>query len=198
MKWVEEPAQSLADGIEAAQHATTLDPQDPHPYAVLATLNVFNREPERGVESGERAVELNPSYALGHLAMGYALLFAGRAGEAIEAMNIALRLSPRDPTNTHAWSQIALAHLVNRDCEAAVDCARKAVRENAENFRAYHRLASALGHLGDAEGARKALEHSRRQMPDPDLAYFEATYAFKDRDMLTYFLDGIRKAGWVG
>jgi len=198
MGWSNDRDRSVTDGIAAAQHAIALDPNEPHPRTVLASLSVFNRDPERGVEEGTRAVELNPSLSLGHLALGYALLFAGRPTEGIEAMHTALRLSPRDPTNTMVWSQLALAHLVMKDFDAAVGYARKALADNAANFRASHRLACALGHLGDIDGAKAAFEDSRRHMPEPTRAYLEATYAFTDRDTLEFFLDGLRKAGWEG
>ena len=109
-----------------------------------------------------------------------------------------LRLSPRDPEITVVWSQLALAHLLMNDFDAAVGYARKALADNAANFRASHRLACALGHLGDIDGAKAAFEDSRRHMPDPTRAYFEATYAFTDRDTLGFFLAGLRKAGWDG
>ncbi len=81
---------------------------------------------------------------------------------------------------------------------AAADYARKALADNAANVTASHRLVCALGHKGDLEGAKAALESSRRYMPDPTLAYFEAAYAFTDRDTLDFFLAGLRKAGWDG
>jgi len=198
MGWSTDAARSVADGIAVAQHAATLDPKEPFPRTVLASLRVFNREPERGVEEAERAVDLNPSMSVGHLALGYALLFAGHPKDGIEAMHTALRLSPRDPTITVAWSQLALAHLLMKDFDAAVDYARKALQDNAANLTAGHRLACALGHKGDLEGAKTALESSRRYMPEPTRAYFEAAYAFSDPDKLEFFLDGLRKAGWDG
>ena len=198
MGWSIDRARSIADGIAAAQRATALDPNEPLPRTVLASLNVFNHEPERGVEEAERAVELNPSYSVGHLALGYALLFTGRPEDGIEAMHTALRLSPRDPTNTVAWSQLALAHILTKDFDAAVDTARKALADNAANVTAGHRLVCALGHKGDLEAAKAALETSKRTMPDPTRAYFEGAYTFKDRDTLEFFLDGLRKAGWEG
>jgi adenylate cyclase len=198
MGWSDDRARSIADGIAAAQRATALDPNEPLPRTVLASLNVFNCEPERGVEEAQRAVELNPSYSVGHLALGYALLFAGRPEEGIEAMHTALNLSPRDPTMTVVWSQLSLAHLLTKDFDAAVEYARKALADNAANITASHRLACALGHQGDLEAAKAALEISRRYLPEPTLAYFEGAYAFTERDTLDFFLNGLRKAGWDG
>ena len=51
---------------------------------------------------------------------------------------------------------------------------------------------------GDLEAAKAALEASKRYLTDPTRAYFEGAYAFKDRDTLEFFLDGLRKAGWDG
>ena len=168
----------------------------------MATVASFHsiggRWQQAVVEEGERAVALNPSLSVGHLALGYALVFAGRPEQGIEAMNRALRLSPRDPTITMVWSQLALAHLVMKDFDAAADCARKALAENAANFRAGHRLACALAHKGDIDGAKKVFEDSKRHFPEPSRAYFEATYAFTDPADLEFFLDGLKKAGWEG
>ena len=198
MGWSDDRARSVAEGVAAAQHAIALDPNEPLPRTVLASLNVFNHEPERGIEEAELAVELNPSYSIGHLALGYALLFAGRPEQGIEAMHTAIRLSPRDPTNTVAWSQLALAHILTRDFDAAVGYARKALADNPANVTASHRLVSALGHKGDLKAAKVALENSEHVMPDATPAYFEGAYAFTDRNTLEYFLSGLRKAGWNG
>ncbi len=198
MGWSDDPARSIADGMAAAQRATALDPNEALSRSVLSTLNVLNHQPERGAEEAARAIALNPSYAIGHLALGYSLVFAGRPGEGIEAITRALRLSPRDLEVTVFWAQLALAHLVLKDFEAAADCARKALAENPANSRAGHRLASALAHKGDIAGAKAAFAETKRHFPAPTRTYFEATYAFADPDTLAFFLDGLRKAGWEG
>ena len=69
------------------------------------------------------------------------------------------------------------------------------LRDNPDNVRALHRLACALGHKGDLEAARAALEESRRVLPDPTPEFFEASYPFTDPKDLAFFLDGLRKAG---
>ena len=198
MGWSADPSGSIAEGKAIAQKATALDPKEPFPRTVLASLNVFSRQPERGVEEAERAIRLNPNFYIGHLALGYALLFAGRPKDGIAAMQTALRLSPRDPTITMVWAQLALAHLVLKDFEAAADVARKALANNPANFRAGHRLACALGHLGDTEAAKAAFEDTKGYLPEPTRAYFESTYPFTDSDTVAFFLDGLRKAGWEG
>jgi tetratricopeptide (TPR) repeat protein len=183
MGWSDDPARSIADGMAAAQRATALDPNEALSRSVLSTLNVLNHQPERGAEEAARAIALNPSYAIGHLALGYSLVFAGRPGEGIEAITRALRLSPRDLEVTVFWAQLALAHLVLKDFEAAADCARKALAENPANSRAGHRLASALAHKGDIAGAKAAFAETKRHFPAPTRTYFEATYAFADPDI---------------
>ena len=198
MGWSDDSERTIADGIAAAQRATALAPNEPLPRSVLSTLSVLSHQPERGVEEAARTIELNPSYAIGHLALGYSLIFAGRPKDGIEALNRALRLSPRDLEITIFWSQLALAHLVLKDFDAAADCARKALAENPANSRAGHRLACALAHKGDIAGAKAAFEDSKRHFPEPTSAYLEATYAFTDPDTLAFFLDGLRKAGWEG
>ena len=96
---------------------------------------------------------------------------------------------------TYFWAVQSLAHIVLREFDAAIDCAQRALRDNPDNVRALHRLACALGHKGDLEAARAALEESRRVLPDPTPEFFEASYPFTDPKDLAFFLDGLRKAG---
>jgi hypothetical protein len=44
-----------------------------------------------------RAIELSPGFALGHLVLGMATLYSGRAGEAKPCLQHGLRLNSSDP-----------------------------------------------------------------------------------------------------
>src|SRR5690349_10512725 len=51
----------------------------------------------RGEVSQQRAIDLSPSFALGHFALGRSRLAIGRPVAAIEALQRGLRLNPNDP-----------------------------------------------------------------------------------------------------
>ena len=197
--WGHDPAGTIKHGIAAAHHAIGIDPKEPFARASLSSLYVFNREPERAAEEAQQAVDINPFFGNGYLALGNSLLFAGRPKEGIEAMHKGLHLSPRDePTISLVWGLLTLAHILNQDYDTAIDYGRRALADNPANYRAGQRLACALAHKGDIADARATLQATYQHMPDPPLAYFEATYPFKDPDAFDFFIDGLRKAGWDG
>ena len=92
----------------------------------------------------------------------------------------------------------SLGHVMLREFDAAIDCARRAIQESPNNPRAWHRLVCALGHKGEIEEARRSFEESKRLLANPTTAFFDATYPFTDPDDRAFFLDGLRKAGWQG
>jgi len=196
LNWSQDPAESLSLGLDAALRAVALDPNDTTARLVLSAGFTYNENQQRGVEEGEKAIELNPSLALAHASHGWALVCVGRAVDALRAMRTCRRLSPRDPYQAHFLSVQSLAHILLKEFDQAVTCAQSAVQLSPLAARARHRLACALAHLGEIDRAREALEESRRILPDFSQAYIDTTHPFvrwQDRDL---FVDGLRKAGW--
>src|SRR5215831_13114910 len=71
---------------------------------------------------------LAPALALGHFVLGMALLFSGRALEAIAPLEYGLRLSPYDPQNFVWCNVLALARLFSGRAEAALEAAARALQ----------------------------------------------------------------------
>ncbi len=69
--------------LEAASRALQLDPDAPLPYAVLAVLQVGDRQYEEAIASARQAVALGPSDAEAHAALGLVLTFAGEHAESV-------------------------------------------------------------------------------------------------------------------
>ncbi len=196
--WTEEPAETLSEATNAGKRAIMLDRNDATSHAAMAVCLVLARQPDRGLAEGARAIELNPSLALGHFCYAYALIYVGRSAEAVTEFETARRLSPRDPLSSNYSAVQSLAHVMLREFDAAADCAHIALREDPTNLRALHRLACALGHKGDLESARAAFAESKRLLPNPTVEYFDATHPFTNPDDRDFYLDGLRKAGWEG
>lgn len=198
LSWSPEPARSLSMGLDAASRAVALDNTDTTARLVLSACFTYTGNQHRGVEEGEKAIELNPSLALAHASHGWALVCVGQASEALLAMRTCRRLSPHDPYRAHFLSVQSLAHILLGEFEEAVVCAQSAIQESPSAARARHRLACALAHMGEVDRARDALEESRRMLPDFNQAYIDTTHPFvrsADRDL---FVEGLRKAGWRG
>lgn len=118
--WTDEPAHDLREGQAAALQAAALDERNPYAHYALAIVSNYADEFDVASRSAEKAIELNPSFALGHLVHGMAGLYAGRAADAVQSLERGLRLNRFDPQN-FVWSNIlALAYLFGGDAERAL------------------------------------------------------------------------------
>ena len=126
--WADNPAVELQEGMQAGLKAVYLDERNPYSHYAYAIVSVFAEELEQAIRSARKAIEIGPSFALGHLVLGMALLFSGRAAEAVVPLERGLRLSPYDPQNFVWFNLLALARLFNGREEAALEAAIRALQ----------------------------------------------------------------------
>jgi Flp pilus assembly protein TadD len=62
----------------------------------LGTIDAHRGDIARAVERFREALRINPAYARGHAALGFALMFRGQTAEATEHFRYAVRLDPRE------------------------------------------------------------------------------------------------------
>jgi adenylate cyclase len=90
-------SQALQSASEMVQKALALDDSLPAAYQLLSQVDVFKgRHYERGITDAEQAISLDPNSAAGYYWLAQDLDFAGKPEEAIEALNKAMRLDPRN------------------------------------------------------------------------------------------------------
>src|SRR5207249_4134548 len=119
--WSDEPMADLQEGTEAALQAIQFDERNPYSHYALAIVSSFSEKLEQSMGAARKAIEISPSLALGHLVLGLALLFSGRAPEAIAPLEYGLRLSPYDPQNFVWFNVLALARLFSGRAEAGLE-----------------------------------------------------------------------------
>jgi len=122
-------------------------------------------EHDRGVELLRRALELDPSNAQAHVALGASLVLFGRFDEGIESMKFGMRSSPRDFRLTF-WSMI-LAFALGRAgrLEEALAEASAAARRDGRLYTARVVVAWVLTKLDQKSEAQGALAEARRIRP---------------------------------
>src|SRR5215208_8369327 len=81
------------------RRAVALDPRDPYAHYSFAIVSCYAGSPNTGALAAQSAINLNPSFALGHLVLGMARLFDGAAGRAVAPLRHGLTLNPNDPQN---------------------------------------------------------------------------------------------------
>jgi adenylate cyclase len=128
-------------------------------------------------------------------------MLSGRLDEAAEALDKAIRLSPRDPVLWGTMAYRSLNCTLQQQYETAAEWARRAIHEPRSaggGYWPYATLASALGNLGQSAAAREALDEALRRKPGLSRAYLEATLPVKQPGGLDPYLEGLRKAGLEG
>ncbi len=115
-----------AKSNEHIQKAIALDPDDPAIRHLAGAALSNYRESDEARRAYRRALELNPDYAPALGSLGVSLLYAGRTQEAIDYIERAMRLSPREPQAYHWQSHLGLAHNILGDTAKALDYAKTA------------------------------------------------------------------------
>ena len=139
------------------------------------------------------ALNLNPSFALGHTAYGWALLRAGSFDEAIAETGKAMRMSPLDSFSGFYTVIHGLTLLGARRFAEALPYLRASVAAFAEYPGHYNTLISCCGHLGLIEEAKEFIAIRNRVGPKLRIGALQMNMStFAHRDV---FIEGLRKAG---
>ncbi|KRC11972.1 hypothetical protein ASE11_00340 [Hydrogenophaga sp. Root209] len=156
-----------ADVLASANSAITLDDGSSEVlgYAGCALCDLGHYK--RGIDTLQHALELNPSNAQAHVAMGAALAMNRKFDEGVERMRYGMKISPRD-RRLGFWGWLLGRFLLRADRvdEALVE-ARRSCRVDPR-FHLPHLLqAAALDRLGaptDAVNALRAARQRRSQL----------------------------------
>jgi pentatricopeptide repeat protein len=143
--------------MEAASRAIYLDGKDPYAHYAFAIVSAYGRAPRQGVLAAEKAVALNPSFALGHLVLGMSRLFDGRAIEAVSPLEHGLSLNPSDPQNFAWLNLLALAQLFAGDANKAIASANEALKVRPDWRSTYATLVACHAAGGNFDDAKRAV-----------------------------------------
>lgn len=151
--WSGDPANDLREGQAAALQAVALDEKNPYAHYALAIVSNYADEFDVALRSAAKAIELNPCFALGHLVHGMALLYAGRAADAVPSLECGLRLNRFDPQNFVWRNVLALAYLFAGDAPRALAFATTSLQVRPTWGPAMRTAAAACAALGRREQA---------------------------------------------
>ena len=124
----------------------------------LGLTEFIAKNPDSAIAHFQKAIELNPNFALAYGYFSLQLAYAGETEAAIEAGHKAIRLSPRDPELFHFYTAVSTAHFVDKNYEEAIAWAKKVMAVRWEVPAAHRVLAASLAQLGQIEEARKKMD----------------------------------------
>ena len=164
--WSEDADADLAEGLEAALQAVQMDEKSPYAHYALAIVSVYMDSFALAIRAAEKAVELSPGFALGHLVLGMARLFSGDAGKAVESLECGLHLNRYDPQNFIWYHVLSLAYLFSGDASEALQRAAAALKVRPTWRSAMETAAACCAALGRTDAARQWIDQMTK-LPRP-------------------------------
>ena len=182
--------------VKLARAALALNSDDASAVAVAGfVLAMVGRDYDAGLTAAQRALDLNPNSTSVSWAAGWTNIFAGNSENVLPVFERARRLSPADPQAYFLLNGIAMIHLLAGRFAEAAEFANKSVSLYADGDVVYWILAPALGYLGRAAEAAKAVSKLQSLTPGATVSGFREQLPFRDEAQLEILLEGFRKAG---
>ena len=138
-------------------------------------------------------IALDPNFAQGHSATGLALMYAGRAAEALEAFAIAKRLDPHSPSIVLHF--VAQANFSLGRYEAAAEHLLERIARTPATDSSRMLLAACYGHRSRVDEARAAWAGLMKVNPDFSLAQRARVLPYKEPRDFQRIAEGLAKAG---
>jgi len=147
----------LSPSLAIEKSRLTLAKAMEHPSALTHQIAseraaYLRRTPDMALAQAQISIDLDTGAPSGYLAMSTALMKAGRAGEALENVRIAMRLDPHFPVSY--LTRLGQIEIVMGQFENAAVTLETATRRNPDDDWNFVYLAAAYGHLGRGEEAK--------------------------------------------
>jgi tetratricopeptide (TPR) repeat protein len=185
----------LDRGLEAGLRAVALDDDDPFAHVGLGRIHIIRAEHEQAIASFDRALALNPSYALAYYGKAHSLWHCGHPDQAVDCHDEAIRLSPRDPLMWTFLASKAIALFLLGRYDESLDCSHRAQQYPISAVWAYMGELATLGSLEREQEAREALERAFRLQPNLSIEFIERALPITHEPSRKLFLQGLTRAG---
>ena len=120
MHYTDDIASAVSQARRFAERGLELDPLDPFVNFTMGRTYWLQGDLETGLGWLERATAISPHYAQGIYARAWTEVLSGRAGDARQHVDLAMRLSPLDPLHYAMLTTRAFTHMASaEDAEAA-------------------------------------------------------------------------------
>ena len=190
-RWSDNPDSSLRRARQNVDQAVEKDPNEPFARAMAGLAALLQKDFDRATSEVEIALSLNPNYAFAYNCLGSIHTYSGRPLEAIAVIERAMRLDP-------AWSQqylhfLGTAYLLAGKYETAAALLKQRIIlvPNTDFSRAI--LASALGHLGEVDEARRVWRELKEINPKYSFREHFSRQPFRHEDV-ERVAEGLTKA----
>jgi TolB-like protein len=192
--WSDSPQRSMEEMMRFAEKAVAVDDHDAWAHTMMGWAHAVARRWDDAIALVEHAIELSPNFAPAIGVRGFILSLMGEADKAIESINYADRLSPRDSFMAFWIMGRVWANFIAGRYEEAVEAAQHAIQLAPNNPTYRRQLAASYAMLDRNDEAQAALREYLRLEPNHTIADAKKVPT-KVAEHLNRFLDGLRKAG---
>jgi len=197
--WSASVIEDKKQATELIDKALSKSGVNPRAHAAKGTILLYE-QPVQALAQYNAALEIDPNFHAAHAGKAVALILSGRAREAALPIQLALRISPRDPSAFLWVWHLCNVHLHLREYEKAIEQCRRSVTLNSSFWHAHVSLVSAYGSAGKVDEAHRALSELDKRQPNVTvqkyrfMAYLLSTDQ-KYREGADGILEGLRSAG---
>jgi adenylate cyclase len=191
--WTDDREAWIRKGIELAERAIEMDPNDTLGYMQLGNLYQLKGDHDRSIELREKAVQIAPNDFQANWGLGTVLYRAGQLERAVEVLKHAERQSPRHPASfTWALSQ---AQLLAGHYEDAIETAKRASARAPDRSLPHIQMTAAYSALGRMEEAHAETAEVLRIDPKFTVSEWTRMPDYKDRAAVDKLASLLIKAG---
>jgi adenylate cyclase len=192
-RWSDHPDNSLQLAKHNAELAIEKDLNEPFARQVASWAAMFEKDLDRAKSEADVALSLNPNFSGAYAILGSIHIYSGRALEAIPVLERATRLDPAlRPGHLHF---LGMAYLLAGKYETAAAVLRERILLVPGTDFSRVLLASALGHLGDGDEARRIWKELKEINPKYSFSEHFARQPFKKEEDVRRIAEGLAKAG---
>jgi len=160
--WTSEPEANRLEGLDLARRALMVAGDDPAVLGQVARVfGYFGEDLAAAMSLIDRALELNPSFALAWQWSGWLRLWAGQPDIGIGHFETSMRLNPLQGRADH-YLAIGMGHFFAGRFEDAAASLLLALQEGPAWVPTHRFLASCYAHLGRFDEAREIVARLRK------------------------------------
>jgi adenylate cyclase len=192
-RWSDNPDNSLRLAKHNAEQAIEKNPNEPFARLVATWAAIFEKDLDRAKSEVDIALFLNPNFASAYASLGSIYSYAGQPLEAIPMLERATRLDPA--FRRQHLHFLGMAYLLAGKYETAAALLRERILLMPGTDFSRVLLASALGHLGDGDEARRIWKELKEINPKYSFNEHFARQPFKKEEDVRRIAEGLAKAG---
>jgi DNA-binding SARP family transcriptional activator/TolB-like protein len=176
-RWGDREEESLA-AYAAASRSLLVDDRDPTAHWAMGRALWLRGSQDESLAEMQRAVEISPSFALGHYALAFVQSQSGDPVQAIQSAARSRQLSPFDPLLFGIYGSLAMAHARLEEFEEASHWAVLAAAQPNAHHVILAIAAHCLALAGRVDDARSLAGRLRRSDPGYTTSGFLDTFHF--------------------